>query len=197
MTAQFKLRSGSAIDDGRARIASLVKKLLYVSVITAISVGSCYVVLSRLSPQYQAETTILIDSGDSRFGRISEELVAAQLQLLRSRDLARTVTDSLGLGRRPSIGSPLGDGSIVSDFLTGVGLQRDPTRIAPEERMLDLFAAHLSVSAANRAPVIAVAFTSRDPQLAADVVNAVAAEYIDLQQQASRTRSAESTISTP
>lgn len=191
MTAHFMgSDAAGATFGGRNLLMSFVNIFLYLIVIASIIAFTSYAVLSQLSMQYRAETTILIAPADSRSGAnvttnpdagtVSPELLAAQLQLLRSGNLARTVVQSLGLEHRQAFVEALENRSVLSDFLSGIGLKRDPTGIALEERLLETFAARLSVSSYPDAPVIAVGFTSGDPQLAADVANAVAAEYIAL-----------------
>jgi uncharacterized protein involved in exopolysaccharide biosynthesis len=176
---------------------------IYIAVFTALIALTTYAFLAQLSPRYRGEATILVDAGDPRLEGIDApppaasglrpDVAAAQLQLLRSGDLARTVTQSLRLARRSAFASVVDGGSIASDVLTGIGLRPDPMRLSPEERILATFDAHLSVSALDDAPVIAVAFTSTDPQVAADVANAVATEYVALQQAASGDMAAEAT----
>jgi uncharacterized protein involved in exopolysaccharide biosynthesis len=193
MTAHFTATPAGSIDDGSTVLASFMRTSIYLAVITAIIVVVTYAVLAQLAPRYRAEATVLIDpvaprsqridSGEPAAGGLRRD-VGAQLQLLRSRDLARTVTQSLGLERRPAAVSALDSGSILADVLSGIGLRRDPTRISREERILDSFAAHLSAYVLDDAPVIAIGFTSGDPRLSADIANAVATEYVALQKAA-------------
>lgn len=178
--------SGSGIDGDRTMLASFMRKSSYIFVIASIISIVCYVILGQLSPQYRAETAVEIGASDKGTKRIGEEVAAAQLQLLRSNDLARTVIQRLGLERRAAFVSAVEGGSIASDVLSEIGLGRDPTRISPEERMLETFAAHLSVAALDDTRVIEIAFISGDPQLAANAANAVATEYVALQAAAAR-----------
>jgi uncharacterized protein involved in exopolysaccharide biosynthesis len=192
MTAQLTGSAGNAIDDGRRRFASFLKIILYIFVIALIIVISVSLIRPKLAPQYWAETLIVIDAADSSSAhgeKLGEQAVTTQLQLLRSSDLARTVIQSLGLDRHPAFVSALDGDTIVSTVLSGIGLTRDAAGISLEERLLEIFAANLSVTADDVR--ISVGFTSSDAEVAADVANAVAAEYIALQQAASRRPSKE------
>jgi uncharacterized protein involved in exopolysaccharide biosynthesis len=100
--------------------------------------------------------------------------------------LARTVADKLDLDTRAEFNTALKGGSFLSDILAAIGLGKDPLKASVEERVLERFAKSLSVYAIEKSRVIAIEFTSEDPELAADAANAVAEEYIALQRAAKR-----------
>ena len=61
-----------------------------------------------------------------------------------------------------------------------------PGTAAPEERALAVYFKNLTVTSLDKSRVIAIDFSSTNRQLAADVANAVAAEYIARQREAKR-----------
>src|SRR5262249_10530018 len=75
---------------------------------------------------------------------------------------------------------------IASGLLALVGFTHEPTRKTLEERVLERYYERLSVYQVGKSRVVAIDFQSQDPELAAKVANAIAAEYLVVQQQAKR-----------
>src|SRR5690606_34172308 len=99
--------------------------------------------------------------------------VASHVQLLLARDLARAVIADLDLTQYAEF-DPLKNGlSIHTRLLILLGLVSDPHRMSAEERALREFADLLRVFQVDNSRVIAVRFSSSDPERAATVVNAV------------------------
>ncbi len=154
-----------------------------------------FVVVNTYTPQYRSEARILIEGRDNIYlrpeadktsdpGVIDQEAVASQVQVILSRDLARQVIRQIKLGERPEFDPVLSGMSIPSILLGLVGLSRDPLKMSPEERVLEVYYARLNVSAVDRSRVISVSFESSDPELSARVANAVADTYLEMQQAA-------------
>jgi uncharacterized protein involved in exopolysaccharide biosynthesis/Mrp family chromosome partitioning ATPase len=110
--------------------------------------------------------------------------VTSQIQLVLSRDLARAVIKSEKLADTPEFDPMIGGTSALKTILGLFGFGRDPSTMSQDERMLDSFYDRLSVYAVEKSRVIAVDFSSANPELAARVANAVAATYLNLQQTA-------------
>ena len=64
------------------------------------------------------------------------------------------------------------------------GIGRDPSTMSPEERTLESYYDRLNVYAVEKSRVIAIDFSSANPDLAARVANAVAETYLTMQQAA-------------
>lgn len=183
--------------DVRALLISVVRKLPYIIVLTGIISVGTYLGLAQISPKYMAQASILIETGESEFTRIEnttpptvtvldKEAITSQVHLIRSRDLARAVAQELGLANRAEFNADLSGGSLISNFLTSIGLSKDPSRSSVEERVLEKFATNLNVYAVENSRVITIEFVSEDSELAARAANLVAEEYIALQQAAKR-----------
>jgi uncharacterized protein involved in exopolysaccharide biosynthesis len=183
--------------DARELLRSLARALPFLILFVGLVAAGTYYGLARIAPKFQAQATILIESGESQFTRpegalqdsatvLDEQAILSQVQLLQSRDLARTVADNLDLDTRAEFNTALKGGSFFSDILAAIGLGKDPLKASVEERVLERFAKSLSVFAIEKSRVIAIEFTSEDPELAADAANAVAEEYIALQRAAKR-----------
>ena len=161
------------------------------------ALAGAYVTIA--TPRYTAESQILLENQESFFTRperqsqgselqtaADPEAVASQVQLVASRDLARRAVRELGLvGNREF--DPLADGmGFVTRLLVLVGLQQDPTRIDPEDRVLELFQERLNVYSPTKTRLIVIDFQSKDPDLAARAANKVAELYLDAQSLAKR-----------
>ncbi len=161
-------------------LVSFLRSILYIAVIAALFVF--FASFLQPSPRYRAETTIAIDTTGSEIaapGTAAEDIVATQLQLLASPELARTVIQIMGLDEREAFASVAETVSPMSRLLSTLGLKRDSAGISAEERLVDVFAESLSLKAAE-ASEITIGFTAGESRLAADVANAVAAEYTAL-----------------
>ena len=177
--------------DIRALLMSLVRALPYLIVLMVVVAIGTFLLLSRVTPIYKSEATVLIQPGESNLTRTSdtgadagavldEQAIASQVQLIRSRDLARKVAARLDLQSRPEYQKVIAGRSLLNDVLARFGLARNPVDSSVEERALALYYDRLQVSTVEKSRVIAIDFSSTDPKLAADGANAIASEYIDL-----------------
>jgi uncharacterized protein involved in exopolysaccharide biosynthesis/Mrp family chromosome partitioning ATPase len=179
-------------------LMSIVRAAPYLIVVMGIVAAGTFLLLSRITPIYRSEATILVRSGESSPARTVSEAedstgaadeqaaIESQVQLIRSRDLAHKVTAKLGLSSRPEYQRAIAGGSFFNDLLARLGLGRRAAGSSAEERVLGLYYDRLRVSAVEKSRVIAIDFSSADPQLAADAANAVAGEYIGTQKAAKR-----------
>src|ERR1700687_827333 len=169
---------------GRAlwrRRASILALTLGAAVIAFVAVG-------LITPKYKSETRVLIETRENIFLRpeaektaesgatVDQEAVASQIQLILSPDLARDIINKLKLGERPDFDPVLHGPSLIKTLLGLVGIGRDPMTMTPEERVLKSFQERLNSYQAEKSRVIAIEFQSEDPDLAAQVANAVAAQ---------------------
>ncbi len=133
--------------------------------------------------------------GEARFA-IDTGQIANQVAILRSEKVARMVIDRLGLARDPEFaGSTLRlppwaaalQGRAAALFeharaalkgATGRAEAEADQDLAAERRLLDTFAARLDVRRAGLAYALDITFSARDPQKAADIVNAVVEQFL-------------------
>jgi polysaccharide biosynthesis transport protein len=154
------------------------------------------VVVQLITPRFQSEARVLIEVRDNFYLRpeadkdtidrnvVDEQAVTSQVQLVLSRDLARDVIAKLKLGERPEFDPVLAGISPIKAILGKIGLIKDPTSMTPEERVLEAYYDRLTVYAVEKSRVIVINFVSEDPELAAEVANAVASGYLVLQERA-------------
>jgi succinoglycan biosynthesis transport protein ExoP len=190
--------------DMRSLMRALFRALPLILLCVALVGGGVFFLLREVAPKYRSQATILIEAGESEFTRSANapaptndlfgpEAVASQVQVFQSRDLARRVAERLDLASKPEFNPALRGDSLFSDILAALGLGKDPSRSSTEELVLEHFAKELSAYAVPQSRVIIVEFSSEDPELAADIANAVADEYIALQRAAKRDMTTDAT----
>ncbi len=167
--------------------------------ILALTLGAAaaaFIAVSLITPKFKSETRVLIETRENIFLRpeadrtaepgaaVDQEAVASQVQLILSRDLARDIIEKLKLGERAEFDPVLHGPSLIRTLLGLIGIARDPMSMTPEERVLKSFQDRLNAYQAEKSRVIVIEFESADPELAAQVANAVAAQYLVLQRAA-------------
>jgi uncharacterized protein involved in exopolysaccharide biosynthesis/Mrp family chromosome partitioning ATPase len=154
--------------------------------------GLAFIGASLMSPEYEGEARLLIESrqaefsganqaqpqtGDSQF---DESGISSQVQVLRSADLIKQVAREMKLYELPEF-DPTTNPSAISDVLVMLGIKKNPLDLPPEERVLKEFQKKLQVYQVEKSRVIAMQFTSEDPKLAAAIPNAMAKVFLSLQ----------------
>lgn len=164
--------------------------------LTLLVAAAVFVGLQFVAPKYMSEARVLIESTDNKFPGASRgieeeralldaEGVASQVQLLMSADLARRVATKLNLSAIPEFDAR-GDGSLIGDLLTAIGLKSDTAGNSAEERVLKHFYENLDIYQLEGSRVIAVDYSAENPVLAAKVANTIVDEYLSLQSSAKR-----------
>ncbi|MBB3568676.1 Wzz/FepE/Etk N-terminal domain-containing protein [Rhizobium sp. BK491] len=177
-----------------------------VRVIAITLAGACaaFAIAKVMAPEYRSEARILIEQrapafatttsgNDAGAGPLLDELnIASQVQILQSADLVKQVITNLKLYDRPEFAAG-NNSSAISDILIKLHLRQPAADKAPEERMLDAFTSRLQVYQINSSRVIGISFTSRNPDLAASVPNAMAQVYLSMQSGAKLDSNSEAT----
>lgn len=155
-------------------------------------------VLFSITPQYKAEAVVMIESRQDKIVNIESvvsalkpdaEAVESEIQILRSRDLAKRAIDHLALQdapeyRRGGFGERLcrGFANGLNEALRavhlgaadlGCGTPSSPTLSS----LINAVLGKLSTRQIGKSRAIAVSFQAEDPQLAASVVNTIANYY--------------------
>jgi uncharacterized protein involved in exopolysaccharide biosynthesis/Mrp family chromosome partitioning ATPase len=176
--------------------------------LTLLAAALAFAAVNYVTPRYKSEARVLIETRDNIFLRpeaerstersatVDQEAITSQVQLILSRGLALDVIRKLKLGEKPEFDPVLRGPSRVRTVLALTGLVRDPMSQTPEERVLKSFTERLVAFQVDKSRVIAIEFESQDPELAAQVVNAVADGFLVLQQTArlDQTREASETL---
>lgn len=178
---------------------ALARKRGFIIFPTLLALALSAVAVNMITPRYKSEARILIDGRENIFLRpngerneertaLDPEAVASQVQLVLSRDLARTIITKNKLAELPEFDSVLRGVPSWKATAALFGVVRDPLSMTPEERVLDAYYERLTAYAVDKSRVIVVEFQSQDPDLAARVANSIADGYLVLQQNARQTQ---------
>ncbi|MGY6707899.1 MAG: GumC family protein [Rhizobiaceae bacterium] len=174
------------------------KVIVAVALIAAFA-GLAFAMLA--APHYKAATRILIETRESVYTRpgmageadrpiLDEEGVTSQVELVASSDILRTVVRELDLVNNEEFAPR---SSPVRSFFAMFGLASSPSGQSIEERVISAVREQLTVYRVERSRVIVIEFSSRQPELAAAVPNAVADAYLGIQQEAKLVANADAT----
>jgi succinoglycan biosynthesis transport protein ExoP len=174
---------------------ALWAKKLWVIGPTLVVAALAFAAVNLVTARYKSEARILIEGRENVFLRpeaeklgdrdravIDQEAVTSQVQLVLARDLARKVIKDLKLTERAEFDSVLSGFSPLRHALILAGLSKDPLKMSPEERVLEAYYDRLTAFSVDKSRVIAIEFSSADPELAAKAANAIAEAYLELQQ---------------
>jgi len=185
-----------------------LRKRLLLSVTFLLSLLAVLIIY-QLVPRYTATTQLLIGINAAKVVDIEEVMtgnlngdsaVIGEMEVLKSRELARKVIEHLQLDQYEEFNPKLKKPGFLAQFnpknlipetwKEAMGLVEIDTR-TPEEKqeaqqtnLTNTFLGKLTVSQVKRSQVINLAFESQDPKLAAKIVNELADKYIVGQLQA-------------
>lgn len=163
---------------------------------TVVSAAVAFMVVNAITPRYRSEARLLLEARESVFMRaeadkgsaeranLDPEAVTSQIQLVLSRDLARSVIKKEKLDENPEFDPAIGGMTPLRTILGLFGMARDVSVLTPEERTLESYYDRINVYAIEKSRVISVDFSSANAELAARLANAVAESYLTLQQSA-------------
>jgi polysaccharide biosynthesis transport protein len=187
--------------DLRVLGAAVWRKRRWIILPTLIAFALSLAYVQTAAPLYKSTAMLLLERGESTFTRpdgterdqnaIDQETVASQVQLIESRDLARRVVNDLKLADNPDF-MP-GEGFSLGRLLKAIGIGGAGQQRAREEQAIDIYADNLLVYPMDKTRVIGVEFSSRSPELAARVVNAVTDAYLELQRGAKQEQNRQAT----
>lgn len=152
----------------------------HVSVIACVALCVCAVtagVALVLPQKYTASSVVIFDprkNDDLDTSSTEQELpidpatIQNQVYILNSRDLATRVVRRLNLNNDP-------------EFAAGWSEAANSASGNADDHIVDSFLKHLNVQALGLSTTFSIAFTSRDPQTAAAVANALADAYLERQ----------------
>ena len=139
--------------------------------------------------RYRSNATLIVDSQKSPAvdfeaaltgGSTEDAELNSQIEVIRSRSLMGAVVDELGLVDDPEFAPHLRDPSWFAQGLRAVGLTspREPDAVVERERTIDELTGSLDVSIISKTYVFKLGIETDDARKSAEVVNAVAAAYI-------------------
>ncbi|OLP56856.1 hypothetical protein BJF92_12360 [Rhizobium rhizosphaerae] len=184
-------RSAADVDiDLRALSSALWRRRWRILATTALVSALAFAGASMITPSFQGETRLLIESREPDFSAqpaasvnglaFDDPAIVSQVQVLQSVDLIKQVARDMRLYQLKEF-DPAAEPSALSDLLVMLRLKKNPLDTPPEERVLKAFQEKLQVYQVEKSRVIGVQFTSKDRRLAAAIPNEMARVYLSLQ----------------
>ena len=188
--------AGTAELDTRMLLASLWFKRFVVIIPTFAAFFVSYVFVNMIQSRYSSDARVYVENRESVYARsmlgdrspspenlpLDQEAIASHVQLMYSRDLAKSVIRSTGLNKLSEFNSTPSDSFLTAPMIF-MGLVKDKSRMTVEERTLDSYYERLSIYPVERSRVIEVKFQSQDPLVAAKVANAITEKYLEIELQ--------------
>jgi uncharacterized protein involved in exopolysaccharide biosynthesis len=175
--------------DVGALFGALWARLLRIIIVTALLLAATFVILMFVPKLYESSASLLVEDRSSTFtqaagttaattatsgGITIDALMSSQIELVKSRDTLLAVIDSQKLRSVPEF-----NGSAVSPItmlLRLVGRNTEPKSV--DETVLQNLSDRLTVIRERDSAVISIFVRSSDPELAANIANAIAAEHV-------------------
>lgn len=157
-----------------------------------VSALAVFVVLN-MKPVYSSRATLLIEAQQAKAVKIEEvyginsaqqEYYLTQFEILKSRTIAEAVIDRLQLAAHAEFRprqSWVTEAKQLLPFLTPTAESQSEVAKAlrSREELVRQFTERLSIEPVRKTQLVNIVFEANDPQLAADVANAVGEAYID------------------
>ena len=177
----------------RKLFASTIVFILLISILTIV----------QLVPRYTATTQLLVGINAAKVVDIEQVLsgsmsgdsaVIGEIEVIKSRDLARKVINTLSLDhyaefnpalKVPGFLSTLNPVNLLPEgLLESLALKKVDTgneedqKEAKDTQLINVFLSKLTVTQVKRSQVITIAYESENPKLAAKIANTIADKYI-------------------
>jgi polysaccharide biosynthesis transport protein len=187
--------AGNDVDiDMGALFASLWQNRRRIVIGALLITALTFAGLSLVSPKYRSEARILVEARESVFTRpsgqqsddrpvVDREGIKSQVELIGSSEVLRNVITKLDLAENAELTAGA-EPSAVSRLLAAIGLGRTMSEETRNDYILQALRDRLLVYSVQESRVIVVQFSSKDAALSASVANAIAGEYIAMQQAA-------------
>lgn len=200
----FSLDESQAALDFRHLFYTIWRRKLLILTIFLTAIFLTWLHVNTTTPTYKATSTIRLEDNKIRIVDvasiitprvINDARVLSEVEVIKSRTIARQVVDRLNLALEGSVqptstpSEPLTSfsGRIVRGLHRILGMDASPQSTLPgqapsaRQKAIDQLMARLSVEPVARAHVIAISYNSADPERAALIANAVAEQYIENQ----------------
>jgi polysaccharide biosynthesis transport protein len=190
--------------DVGALFGALWARLLRIIIVTALLIAAAFVILMFVPKMYESSASLLVEDRSSSFTQAAtttgnaptggavtiDALMSSQIELVKSRDTLLAVIDSEKLRSVPEFnGSTI---SPVTMVLRLLGRNTEPKSV--DETVLQNLNERLTVIRERDSSVISIYVRSADPQLAARLANAIAAEHVKRRGQQSLADTAEASV---
>jgi polysaccharide biosynthesis transport protein len=190
---------GDMLDLG-ALFRAVGRRKYWIILPTLLTLVGSVVAVNLISSRYTGEARILLESRDGYYTRpggdrdtsngsaqnIDPEAVQSQVQVIMSRDLARDAIRRIGLVGNGEFDPGVGILSSMKRIMVLLGFATHPADRTPEDRVLERYYDRLQVYPVIKSRIVAVEFTSEQPELAAKGANTIAEAYLETMEAAKK-----------
>ncbi len=162
-----------------------------IALVTMLFAALGFVVIFLSRPLYTAEAQLLLKYQDSPYTQVgsnggqarqvSDRELKSQVAVLKSRDLALKVIKRLNLAGTAEFDALKRGAGLGARLKIMLGFAPDPRRQSVEQRALTTWYKRLKVYNIPQSKIIVIEYSSHNPQVAAAVVNTLAAVYKESQ----------------
>ena len=161
--------------DAAGPMRALWVRLPRILLVTILLVAAAFAILLLVPRTYESSASLLVEPIPSATAVDADALVASHIELIKSHDLLLDVVDSQNLRSVPEFTGPAF--SPISAILSLVGSKPEPKSV--DEQVLANLGDRLTVTREGDSAVLSVLVRSADPQLAADIANAIALAHVN------------------
>jgi capsular exopolysaccharide synthesis family protein len=144
-------------------------------------------VIFSLPSIYEAEATLLVESRDAKVvsieevynlgGAVRNEYFFTQFEVMKSREIAEKVIAKLKLTENPQFNPPEAKKGFLGLRFTGSSKPLTDQEVL--RKVVQRFAAGLTVKPIRNTQLVTITFQSPDPALSAEIINTLSATYIE------------------
>lgn len=186
--------------DVNAVLAAVGRRLPRIIIVTLLVLVAAFLVLTMLPRLYESSASILVEPRSNVYVRSANEqapasfagdasVVSSQIELIKSRDTLLGVIDRLDLRSKPEFNGSQSGFSPLGVVMQLIG--RGSTPVSVDERVINTLYDRMTVIQQRDSRIISILVRSTDPQLAADIANAVAEAHVARRAQLSLSDTAE------
>jgi uncharacterized protein involved in exopolysaccharide biosynthesis len=156
-------------------LAFIRRHVLIISLTCFAALGVATLYLITAVPTFTAKALLIVNSKTTFVDAAAvSTIVQSQIGIIKSESIASAVIDRLRLAQDPEFATGQGSG-MISRLL---GWSKPQTEVSAARYALEPFERKLSAKRVGATYLVEVTFDSRDPDRAAQILNAVAEKYI-------------------
>jgi uncharacterized protein involved in exopolysaccharide biosynthesis len=164
----------SLVEAIAATIAFIRRRLSIILLTCLATLGIAILYLITVVPTFTAKAELIVDSKSIPDPAAVSTIVESQIGIIKSESIASAVIEELDLAQDPEFATGQGSG-MISRLL---GWSKPETKASAARYAVEPFERKLSVKRVGPTYIVEVTFDSRDPDRAAQILNAVAEKYI-------------------
>jgi uncharacterized protein involved in exopolysaccharide biosynthesis len=157
---------------------AFIRRRLWIILLTCLAtLGIAILYLITVVPTFTAKAELIVDSKSSGDAAAVSTIVESHIGLIKSESIASAVIEKLGLAQDPEFATGQGSG-MISRLL---GWSKPGAKGSTARYAVESFEHKLSAKRIGSTYLVELTFESRDPDRAAQILNAVAEKYISYQ----------------